>query len=149
VDYNITIHSFVFVLAVMAACRLKQQMGLKFNKQQCQQAYFRCLPPPHLMKLLVGLLHLHLEKITPIFSSLFYNKVRTAFGQAAVLMLTRRCVELQQNTLVFQQHLQVSNDCLVLQGLLLEHEEADYLLLLLNHYYSEWNRLQLAELVVL
>jgi hypothetical protein len=79
-----------------------------------------------------------------IFSSLFYNKVRRAFGQAAKLMHTRPCVDLHQNILVFLQHLQVSNDCLVLQGLLLEHEEADYLLLLLNHYYLEWNRLQLA-----
>jgi hypothetical protein len=72
-----------------------------------------------------------------------------SFWSSSSAELTRRCIELQQNTLVFQQHLQVSNDCLVLQGLLLEHEEADYLLLLLNHYYSEWNRLQLAELVVL
>jgi hypothetical protein len=149
VDYNITMHSFVFVLVVMAACQLKQQMGLKFDKQQCQRAYFRCLTSPNLMKLLEWLLHLHLEKITLIFSSLFYTKVWTAFGQEAVLMLTRHCVDLQQNTLVFQQHLQVSNDRLVLQGLLLEHEEADYPLLLLNSYYSEWNRLQLAELVIL
>jgi hypothetical protein len=36
-----------------------------------------------------------------IFSNLFYSKVRRAFGQAAVLMHTRPCVDLHQNILVF------------------------------------------------
>jgi hypothetical protein len=85
-----------------------------------------------------------LSNLPFIFSSLFYSNVQRAFGQAAVLMHTRPCIDLHQNILVFLKHLQLSNDCLVLQGLLLEHEEADYPLLLLKHYYLEWNRLQLA-----